>query len=218
MGLQMLAAGEYTWTSDADPIRYYRLPVIGRLYRRRVARCIELLPPGERVLELGYGSGVSFLNLAERFGEINGIDVHDRAEEVARSFAGSGIRPRLRLRQGTITALPYGDESFDSALAISIHEELPLDQQTAAFEEVYRVLRPGGCYVVGVPGVNILMNTALYALGCNIGEYHVTTDRQVLDAMRRRFHVDTVRYTPWFLPSSLTTYVFLRGWKRTRPA
>ncbi len=217
MDLQMLAAGRYSRTSDADPIRYYRLPIIGRLYRRRVARCIELLTPGRRILEVGYGSGVSFLNLAERFEEIHGLDMHDRADEVARSFESSGIRNRLHLRNGSITSLPHENEWFDSALAISIHEELPLDLQDSAFREIHRVLQPGGCYVVGVPGVNILMNTALCALGCNIGEYHVTTDQQVVDAMSRHFDVDTVRYAPWFLPASLTTYVFIRGWKRTIP-
>ncbi len=211
MELQMLAPGEYSWTSDADPIRYYRLPIVGWFYRRRVARCIGLLPHGDRVLELGYGSGVSFLNLSERFKEIHGIDVHDRAGEVTRSFEQSGIRPQLR--QGSITSLPYDDESFDAALAISIHEEIPPNQQEAAFSEVLRVLRPGGCYVVGVPGVNVLMNTALYALGCNIGEYHVTTDRQVVEHMRRYYELDVVRYTPRCLPSSLTAYVYLRGWK-----
>lgn len=211
MDLQMLAAGEYSWTGEADPIRYYRLPLIGRLFQRRVARCIALLPRGKRVLELGYGSGVSFLNLAERYEEIHGIDLHDRASEVERSFSGSGLT--LRLRQGSIAELPYEDESFDAALAISIHEELPLRQQEAAFAEVHRVLRPGGCYVVGVPGVNVLMNAALYMLGCNIGKYHVTTEADVIATMRRRFNVDTTQFLPAFWPKSLTTYVCIRGWK-----
>ena len=211
MDLQMLAAGEYSWTGEADPIRYYRLPLIGRLFQRRVARCVALLPRGKRVLELGYGSGVSFLNLAERYDEIHGIDLHDRASEVERSFSENGLT--LKLRQGSIAKLPYEDESFDAALAISIHEELPLRQQEEAFAEVHRVLRPGGCYVVGVPGVNILMNAALYMLGCNIAKYHVTAEADVIATMRRRFNVDTTQFLPAFWPQSLTTYVCIRGWK-----
>jgi len=211
MDLQMLAAGEYSWTGEADPIRYYRLPLIGRLFQRRVARCIALLPRGKRVLELGYGSGVSFLNLAERYDEIHGIDLHDRASEVERSFSENGLT--LKLRQGSIAKLPYEDGSFDAALAISIHEELPLLQQEEAFAEVHRVLRPGGCYVVGVPGVNVLMNAALYMLGCNIAKYHVSTEADVIATMRRRFNVDTTQFLPAFWPKSLTTYVCIRGWK-----
>ena len=213
MELQMLAAHEYSWTSDADPIRYYRMPLIGRLFQRRVAHCVELLPAGERVLEVGYGSGVSFLNLSRRFREIHGLDVHARADEVSRSFTTAGLD--LRLRRGSIEKTPYEDATFDAALAISVHEEIPLEQQQAAFREIHRILRPGGCYVVGVPGVNVLMNTALYALGCNIGQYHVTTERQVQAIMSEHFDVDVARYTPFFLPRRLTTYVYLRGWKRS---
>lgn len=212
MELQMLAPRAYSWTGEADPIRYYRLPIVGRLFRQRVARCVSLLPAGDRVLEVGYGSGVSFLNLSERFREIHGIDMHDRPDEVARSFATTDLH--LRLRQGSVTSLPYEDESFDAALAISIHEELPLHQQERAFAEVHRVLRPGGCYVVGVPGVNIMMNSAFYALGCNIGKYHVSTDRQVFSAMSERFDVDLTDYSPKHWPKALTTYLCIRGWKR----
>ncbi|MBI3836143.1 MAG: class I SAM-dependent methyltransferase [Planctomycetes bacterium] len=211
MELQMLAAGEYAWTGEADPIRYYRVPVVGKFFRRRVARCIDLLPGGESVLEIGYGSGVAFLNLAQLYHTIHGIDVHDRVKEVARSFESLSIQPRLR--QGDITRLPYDDNSFDSALAISVHEEIPFEQQRHAFSEVHRVLRPGGCYVVGVPGVNVLMNSALKVIGCDVTKYHVTTDAQVLNLMRERFTIESVRYNPRFLPKSLTTYVCIRGRK-----
>lgn len=211
MDLQMLA-GDYAWTGEADPIRYYRAPIIGRFFRRRVANCISLLPGGNRILEIGYGSGVSFLNLAERYKEIHGIDVHNRVEEVARSFRHIGMIPRLR--QGSVTRLPYHDASFDAAIAISVHEELPPRDQQAAFREVHRVLKPGGCYVVGVPGVNWLMNSALYAIGCDVRKYHVTTDAQVLGEMQTRFAIDETRYAPRLWPKSLTTYVCIRGFKQ----
>lgn len=212
MQLEMMSAGRYAWTSDADPIRYYRLPFIGRLFQRRVARCVSLLPGGASVLEVGYGSGVSFLNLSRRYSEIHGIDVHDRSADVARSFEGESLT--LRLRRGDVTALPYEDATFDAALAVSIHEEIAPRQQRAAFSEIRRVLKPGGCYVVGVPGVNVMMNTALRILGCDTDEYHVTTERQVLDEMGGHFDIDAVRFTPFFLPRRLTTYVCIRGWKR----
>lgn len=211
----MLAAEQYAWTGEADPIRYYHLPFIGRLFRRRVSRCVALLPRGHRVLEIGYGSGVSFLNLAERFDELHGIDLHAHANSVAEAFAARPMR--LVLRQGDATALPYPDSFFDAALAISIHEELAADRQAAAFAEVRRVLRPGGCYVVGVPGVNILMNTALTVLGCNAKQYHVTTNDQVVRAMSAELDVDTLQYSPQYWPRALTTYVCIRGWKRDAP-
>lgn len=212
MELQMLTPGSYAWTSEADPIRYYRLPLVGRPFRDRITRTIALLPDGDRVLEIGYGSGVSFLNLARKFREIYGLDLHDRAEEVTKSLAAQDLN--LNLSQGSIVKLPYESESFDAVVAISIHEELPPDQQEAAFAEVERVLRPGGCYVVGVPGVNFMMNAALRLLECPIEKYHVTTERQIIKLMRSRFDVDATVYSPKWWLKSLTTYVSIRGWKR----
>lgn len=212
MHLQMLAPQAYFATGESDPVAYYHRPLLGRLYRRRIARCIDLLPRGSRVLEAGYGSGVSFLNLAEKFDEIHGLDLHDHPQDVTRSFDGTGLN--LHLRQGDILDLPYEDESFDAALAISIHEHLKPDQQPRAFAEMHRVLRPGGCYVVGVPGLNAMMTAAFYALGHNIRLHHHTTETQVLAAMAECFDLETTHFSPWFLPHSLTTYVHARAFKR----
>ena len=205
----MLAPGAYARTGEADPIRYYRWPIIGGLYRRRVARCISLLPAGDRVLEVGYGSGVGFLNLASKFRRIVGVDVHERADSVARTFQPYDLD--LDLRQASVTELPFDDGSFAAAVAISIHEELPPEQQERAFEEIHRVLRPGGCYVVGIPGVNVLMNSAFYLLGCNIKKYHVSDNAWVMSAMRRRFHIEEVLYSPRWMPPALTAYVCIKG-------
>ena len=211
MELQMLAPSEYVRIQD-DPTRYYRVPLLGWIYRRRVARCISMLPAGGRVLEIGYGSGVSFLNLSQKFSEIHGIDLHAHSDEVAHSFTHT--QSNIHLRQGDVRALPYEDGSFDAAIAVSIHEHLPPDTQDEAFAEVRRVLAPGGCYVVGVPGVNAMMTTAFYALGWDIRPYHISKETRVLEAMGHALTMDVTRYWPRLWLKSQTAYVCARAWKR----
>lgn len=213
MALQMLAPHEYCQTQEVvDPIRLYQVPLLGPLYRARVTRTLGLLPAGKRVLEIGYGSGVSFLSLAEKFDEIHGVDLHGRQDNVYRSFTGRTLN--LHLRKGNILELPYDDETFDAALTISVHEHLRVEDQDPAFAEVQRVLRRGGVYVMGVPGFNWMMTTAFFLLGYNIYRHHLSTEREVLGAMRRAFDIDASVYSPRFWPKSMTSYVSARGIKR----
>ena len=213
MALPMLAAKRYCRTQPADPIRLYYMPIIGRLYRARVARCLSLLPSGARVLDIGYGSGASFISLGERFDQVHGVDLHNRSTDVYRTFAGLSLD--LHLRQGDILRLPYDDDTFDAALAVSIHEHLPVEDQATAFAEVLRVLKPGGAYVVGVPGFNHVMALGFLALGFNIHAHHLSSETAVLDAMGGVFDVDATIYLPTFWPKSMTCYVSARGVKRS---
>ena len=156
--------------------------------------------------------GVSFLSLARKFDEIHGIDPHDQSENVSATFAER--RLNLHLRQGSVLRLPYADGAFDAALAVSIHEHLQPEQQPIAFAEVRRVLAPGACYVVGVPGMNPVMTAAFLALGWNIHEHHFCSEKQVLGAMNTALDVDVLHYWPAILPKPITAYVCARGWKR----
>jgi len=65
--LKLLPLKQYLGVDRKDPIRFYRLPIIGRLYQRRIELCLEQLRGGDSVLEIGFGSGVSFPNLAEMY-------------------------------------------------------------------------------------------------------------------------------------------------------
>ena len=73
--LKLLACQRYTSVMPTDPIRFYYYPIIGRLYRKRVEMCLGELSGGEKILEVGYGSGLTFLNLTQRYREIHGIDL-----------------------------------------------------------------------------------------------------------------------------------------------
>lgn len=196
---------------EGDPLRYHYWPVIGRLFRRRIDGCVALLGRGKRVLDVGYGSGTSFLELAERFDEVHGLDPHDYGPTIARVFDAEGVR--VALQRGSILEAPYPDEFFDAILAMSVLEHLMPEEQSRVMREVRRLLRPGGVLVVGVPGLNALMTLGFNLLGCDIKRHHFSSPRVVLRAASQAFTVDRIVRRPAFAPDALTTYVWFRARK-----
>ena len=188
--LKLLPRHEYAGVNRDDPIRFYSLPVIGKMYRRRVERCLAECAGGERVLEVGFGSGVTFLNLHERYREIHGLDLTADVASVARVFRDRGIETDLR--NGSVLEMPYANDTFDTVLLVSILEHLKPEQQEPAFREIARVLKPGGQVVYGVPVERKLMVFAFRMLGYNIREHHLSTEKQVsaaADNVLERVHV-----------------------------
>jgi SAM-dependent methyltransferase len=97
----------------------------------------------ERVLEAGCGTGHLSATLAARYGwNMTPLDADAAGLGYARD---SGLR---RLVQGTITALPFRNESFDAMLSIDVIPHLDRGQEHLAFAEFARVLKPGGLLVV----------------------------------------------------------------------
>lgn len=180
--LRMLPLREYAGVNRHDPIRFYRLPIIGGLYRRRVELCLAECRGGERVLEVGFGSGVTFLNLHESYTEVHGLDLTAQVEQVAAVFGAHQIK--LDLRQGDVLQMPYAADYFDTILLISILEHLRPDQQLAAFQEIQRVLKPGGQVIYGVPIERPLMVFLFRVLGTDIRAEHFSTEADVSQAAR----------------------------------
>lgn len=180
--LKMLPHKVYHDLPWNDPLRFYFFPILGKLYRRRVELCLSECRAGQRVLEVGFGSGVTFPSLDELYDEIHGLDMHARADETAATFAELGIKTHLR--NGDVLALPYDDGLFDTVLLISILEHLRPHELPGAFREIRRVLRPGGQLVYGVPVERRLMALAFRALGYDIREHHFSTEQQVGAAAR----------------------------------
>lgn len=182
--LIMLPIEEYVGVDHDDPIRQYNKPVFGKLYRRRVELCLEQCSGGSRILEVGYGTGVSFMNLSRKYDEIYGIDLKSNASQVADLFASKGLK--VALRQGDLLALPYQDNFFDTVLLISILEHLQPAQLEKAFREIQRVLRPGGQMVYGVPVESSFTRVGFLMLGYDIRKHHFSTEKQILSAARKR--------------------------------
>lgn len=183
--LQLLPLSSYKGIDQGDPIRFYFWPVLGSLYRRRVELCLNECSGGERILEVGFGSGLTFLNLSECYKNIHGIDVNPLVGDVSKAFTSRAFKTHLL--RASVLEIPYSDNSFDSVLLISILEHLKPMELNHAFTEIKRVLRPGGQVVYGVPVERPFMVVMFRLLGCNIREHHFSTQKDVYLAARKIF-------------------------------
>ena len=106
--------------------------------------------PGERVLEVGPGTGYYSLDVAEWIGPDGRLDVFDLQQEMldhTTRRAGERGLTNVVATQGDARELPYDDASFDAAFLVTVLGEIP--DQSAALAELRRVLRPAGRLVVG---------------------------------------------------------------------
>ncbi len=127
-------------------------------------RVVELsaLKPGDRVLDVGTGTGHTALALAPHAAEVIGLDLTPEMLIEAEGLLGQRGFENVRWELGDVQALPYPGDAFDVvACRRAAHHftDMPL-----AMAEMRRVLRPGGRLVIDDrtvpddPALDALMN------------------------------------------------------------
>jgi ubiquinone/menaquinone biosynthesis C-methylase UbiE len=108
---------------------------------QKTLRLMELRP-GERVLDLGCGSGWATRLLAQFAGDgrVVGIDISD--EMVRQARTESAQFPSIEFRVGSATQIPADDNFFDKVLSVESFYYYP--GQDRALEELSRVMAPNG--------------------------------------------------------------------------
>ncbi len=143
-------------------------------------------PNGGRVLDVGCGTGGNFTFL-DKYGTVEGCDY---SEEAIRFCNIRGTHP---VQVASVYDMPYEDETFDLVTCLDVIEHLRLDLQ--AFQELGRVLRPGGHVLATLP----------------VGP-HLYSDFDCLSGHLRRYRFGEVRTLldlSGFEPIRITSYAFL---------
>jgi SAM-dependent methyltransferase len=160
------------FSSTADAYAATMAPALEPV-AREVVRRARLLP-GERVLDLGTGTGTA-AGLAVGDGRhVTGLDAAPGMLEIARR-----TYPGLDFIDADFGAIPLPDASFDAVLAV--HALLFAGDPIAALAEWLRVTRPGGRLSLSVPGPqeaapSSVLGAVYERFGIGFGDYPTLTD------------------------------------------
>lgn len=108
-----------------------------------------LLARGERVLDLGSGGGIDAIIAARLVGEsghVHGLDMTPEMVGLARRNAKSAGIGNLEFLEGNIESIPLPDSSVDVVISNCVINFC--ENKQAVIEEAFRVLAPGGRFVV----------------------------------------------------------------------
>ncbi len=184
---------------------------------RTIQRTLDLLlalgaGPGDSVLDVGCGTGNYVAALAAAGFRVTGLDYAPGMLERSRSKIGPAISQVVSLLAADLAApLPFAEEVFDHAIAISVLQALP--DPRMALGEIRRVLRPGGTLVIlHVPAPSTQ------------GQALRRTIRQRMDMMTRRSlgrvamvvlktTAESMRLTRYWTPEELTGMLATAGFK-----
>ncbi len=109
---------------------------------RGVKEYLDGLPAGAYVADVGCGNGKNMLYRRDL--QMAGVDVCEKFLAICESRG-------LTVHQGSVTSIPFGDNTFDHAICIAvIHHLTTVDARRLAIQELVRILKPGGTALVYV--------------------------------------------------------------------
>lgn len=139
-----MADAEAFWDGIAE--KYAKRPIKAvETYEKTLERTLAYLSPGDRVLEVGCGTGSTALRVAPAVGEMVASDLSARMIEIAREKAAAeGVR-NLRFDHATVFDEQLEPGRFDAVLAFNLLHLVP-DIPSAA-RRIHALLKPGGLFV-----------------------------------------------------------------------
>ena len=137
---------------ESSPDRYDRgigILTLGRLegvYERLTSR----IKPGQRVLDIGCGTGALTIRATMRGARVKAIDINPWMLEIAgKKVEEVALTHRVELCEMGVAELDTeAAESYDAVMAGLCFSELSEDELRYALREIMRILKPGGLLLI----------------------------------------------------------------------
>lgn len=103
--------------------------------------------PGQRVLDLGCGTGLLTMMVKRSVPEaqVTGLDSDENILAIAKRKAESA-QLSIQWEHALATGMPFPDRMFDVTVSSFVTHHLISVEKVSAFKEVHRILLPGGCF------------------------------------------------------------------------
>ena len=133
---------------------------------------LDGLDPGDDVLELGPGPGLTTDVLRERAARLTAVEIDPR---LASSLQERMMNTNVEVAEADATAMPFSDGSFSVVLSFTMLHHVPsVTLQDQLLAEAWRVLRPGGVFAGSDTAPGVLLRLA------HIGDTMVPVDLATL--------------------------------------
>jgi len=195
-------------TGDVDHADWNYRPVLGTIScsRFRLIKKMLVEKHGERLLEIGYGSGVFLPELSKHAEQVCGVDVHNKHQEVAEKLLEFDIDAELI--SGGAEKMKWEDNSFDFVVAVSALEFV--SNLDAVCTEVKRILKPDGSFLVVTPGQSPVLDFGLKVLTGKSAKKDFADRREIiLPTLHKHFEVKQGLTYPQYGASLIKLYTAL---------
>ena len=138
-------ANRYDQVVASDSQHYYAQ------YDQVLDKVVEMasLTPGNRVLDIGTGTGNLTLRCLAYDVEVIGLDPSELMLSRAREKVGGTPLVEFTRVDEPFLHIPYPDSTFDAVLSTYAYHHIPHRLRRDSVQEMVRVLKPGGRWVLG---------------------------------------------------------------------
>jgi len=181
-------------TGASDPVYYHYIPFVSYVYKKRLSNTLSLLKDDyEKLLEIGYGSGILLPELSFRSEVVFGLETHKNEEKVYQLLKKENI-DNVTLKSGNILNIPFDDNFFDCIVSVSTLEHISELDKT--FSEMKRILKQEGELVLSFPVRNIITDSFFILLGHFPREIHPSSHLDIIKIAKKYFEVKKVLKFP----------------------
>jgi ubiquinone/menaquinone biosynthesis C-methylase UbiE len=117
-----------------------------RSFYKNTAKVLNL-QPGDKYLEIGFGSGLFIKKYASHVSRISGLDYSEDMVKLASSINKNLIKSgKAEFKQGNVSNLPWNDDEF--SVVVGIETFFFWSEPEISLKEIFRVLESGGRVVL----------------------------------------------------------------------